>query len=334
MVVIKDVARLAGVSTGTVSKYFNHPEQLRPSTRQRVAKIVDELEYRPNPIARSMRTGKTQIVAVFVPEIANPFYAEGFSYLSTQMLALGYLPLLITTDNNPVLSDPQRLSILIAQTDAIILYLLDEKLNCLLLPSLQAQKPTLLVTQRDETISHHSIVIEEEKGMATMAKHLYDIGRRRIAFIGGPVNDSMTDSKYAGFLSALEDKSATLLTPIRCEGFSPNLAYAAAKSLIELDEAPDAICCANDNLAMGTLKCLHEHGFRVPQDIALTGYDNLSLSELTEPELTTVLLPLERVAVIAAEFLKSENDEFKSQRLETSLIVRGSTVQKTDYRKY
>lgn len=329
MAVIKDVAQLAGVSIGTVSKYFNHPEQLRPATRERVGRVVEALGYRPNPIARSMRTGKTQIVAVLAPEIANPFYAEGFSSLSAQMVAAGYLPLLITTDGNPLVEDAKELSLLIAHTDAIVLYLLDAELNDRLLARLQAIKPTLLVTQRPHAKAASSVVIEEEEGMAELAQHLLSIGRRRIAFVGGPEKDSMTDTKYDGFLRALGASGIAPLRPLRCASFTPRAGFEAARAILEQGHLgnirPDAVCCANDALAMGVLKYMRARGIRVPEDIAVTGYDNLALSLITDPALTTVRLPLDEVAAVAVEFMRAGSDGFGARRLGTSLCIRTSS---------
>lgn len=327
MAVIKDVAQKAGVSIGTVSKYFNHPDQLKPSTHERVRQAVEALGYRPNPIARSMRTGKTRIVAVMVPEVANPFYAEGFNSLSKLLVTAGYLPLLITTDNNPNLHNADSLSSLIAQADAIVLYLLDASINNALMARLQSRKPTLLVAQRDYPEAQHSVVIEEQDGMAAVARHMIDIGRRRIAFVGGPANDSMTDTKYSGFRDALSQSAFAPIASIRCDGFSPRLGYMAAAQLMALTDPPDAICCANDALAMGTLKYLLHMGIRVPEQVAVSGYDDLILSRVTEPALTTVLLPLDEVARATLRFLKADDaNPFCTERLLTSLAIRGSTV--------
>ncbi len=330
MPVIKDVALRAGVSIGTVSKYFNHPDQLKPSTRERVRQAVEALGYRPNPIARSMRTGKTRLVAVMVPEVANPFYAEGFNALSGCLVSAGYLPLLITTNDNPNVSDPDEMAPIVAQTDAIVLYLLDASLNDALLPVLQNEKPTLLVTQRENPMAQCSIVIEEEDGMAAVGRHLLSIGRRRIAFVGGPADDSMTDSKYSGFMASLSLQGVRPLPPIRCEGFSPKMGYLAAERLmadVADERRPDAICCANDALAMGVLKYLLQSGLSVPEDVAVSGYDDLMLSRITVPALTTVRLPLDEVAHVALRFLQADAQHpFRTERLLASLTVRGSTV--------
>lgn len=328
MAVIKDVAQRAGVSIGTVSKFFNHPELLRSETRDRVEKAVAELNYRPNPLARSMRTGRTHTVAVLVPEIANPFYAEGFSCLSAEMIAAGFMPLLITTDNNPIMTDEKRLSLLFAQTDAIVLYLLDNELNARLLPLLFKKKPAIVVSQRPEPLAQHSIIIEEAKGMRMVARHLEAIDRRRIAFIGGPDKDPMTDTKLEGFSRGLAEGGAHLSKIVRCAGFSPRLGYLAAKQLWGSGLRPDAFCCANDALAMGCLKYLNANRIAVPQRVAVTGYDDLALSRITEPALTTVRLPIQETAKVTASVLLSiDSAESSVKRLETSLVIRGSTVE-------
>lgn len=305
MAVIKDVAQRAGVSIGTVSKFFNHPDSLRPSTYQKVARAVAELDYRPSAIARSMRTGHTNIVAIFVPEISNPFYAEAYSLLAAALNGTPFIPLLITTEQNPAVADMQKLSLMLSHADAAVLYLLDNRLNAQLIPFFAGLSlPCVVVSQRLESAAY-TIVIQEKEGAHQAAQHLIDTGRRHIAFIGGPEVDLMTEDKLAGFQNALAEGKLLPHSVTRCPNFTPYSAYQAAAAIwAEPEEtSPDALFCANDSLALGALRYLHEHGHTVPAQVALVGFDDLPLCQLSQPQLSSVALPLVGIAHHAASML-------------------------------
>lgn len=337
MAVIKDVAKLAGVSIGTVSKFFNHPESLRPDTYQKVAVAVASLDYRPSAIARSMRTGRTNIVAILVPEISNPFYAEAYSLLSAKLTETSFIPLLITTDGNPVLTDMEKLSLMLSHADAAILYLLDNRLNAQLISFFkELSMPCLVISQRPEQ-ADYTILIEETEGAYSAAQHLLAIDRKRIGFIGGPQDDLMTHDKYQGFLQAIQEEGLEPSCIKHCPSFSPDEAYRAVAEIhAQLGEKdfPNALFCANDSLSLGGLKYLSKQGYRVPDRVAIVGFDDLPLCRLSQPELSSIALPLAQIAVHASSMLVAAEHQRRNASpqipippvvLSTSLVVRASS---------
>ena len=333
MAVIQDVAQRAGVSVGTVSKYLNRPSQLKETTRLRVARAIEELNYRPNPIARSMRTGRTDLIAVFAPEIANPFYAEACSCILAKAQSMGLTAIIVTTENNPLLESDEHIQEFVDHVDGIILLLLDNALSTRLMLMLQKEHHTVVVTQRYEPLSSNFIMIRERQGMHEAARHLLETGRRRIAFIGGPEGDCMTIYKLHGFLDALSESGVQIAGQVNAEGFLPHDGYEAARRLFASGAEPDAVSCANDSLAIGCMKFIQQRGLVIPDDIAVTGFDDIPLSTLLTPELTTVALPMQEIAEQALGMLAEHirDNDFQSrgrQTLEARLVIRNSTAAK------
>lgn len=332
MAVIKDVARLADVSVGTVSKYLNNPDQLRAATRERVSAAIDELQYRPNPLARSMRTGRTNTIAIFVPDILNPFYANAYHSVMLAAREKGIAATLFTTDNNPHIRDEEKLYAIAQQVDAVVLYLLDNEMLKTLTLLLQQIKPVVVISQNEEDYAQNLILIDLAGGMYLTASHLAQLGYKRIAYIGGPKENRISQRKHAGYLRALKNAGLQPFgEPLFNPSFEPIYGYQAAKKLYEAHECPDAICAENDILALGCMKHFQHSGVRIPGQIALTGFDNIPLSIMCEPALTTVVIPVDDIALavltLAGEQEEPSGRKQKQRRVElkTELIVRGST---------
>lgn len=332
MAVIKEVAKLADVSVGTVSKYLNNPDQLRAATRERVAAAIEKLQYRPNPLARSMRTGRTNTIAVFVPDILNPFFANAYHSIMVVAREKGIASSLFTTDNNPQIRDEEHLYALAQQVDAVVLFMLDNELLKYISLLLQQIKPVVLVSQNEEDYAQNSILVDLSGGMYLTASHLAAKGYKRIAYIGGPKENRISQKKHAGYLRALKEAGLEPFgEPVFNPSFEPIYGYQAAKKLYEATERPDSICAENDILAIGCMKHFQHSNVRIPEQIALTGFDNILLSIMCEPALTTVEIPAEDIAAavmsLVSERLEKSGRKHKLRKIElkTELIIRGST---------
>ena len=300
---ISDVAKYAGVSKSTVSKYLNKPEELTEEYRNRVAKAVKDLNYVPNNLARSMRT-KTMQLALVVRDIENPFFAEIFTHIRYNALKYGYRVFIITTENDMDELDYYINNIENINADGVILCFVNEDHLVDKFDELCKKIPVTFITWGYESDKADSIIIPLSVSMFDITKYLIDLGHKKIAFVGGPADSRNTKEKVAGFKRALA--SAGLSVPddyikISLTGFRAG--YHLTQELLLQQDVPDAIVAATDEVAIGVIKCLTHNNYRVPEDIAVTGHDGIFLSYLFDPPITTKEIPIEEVCQNAVDML-------------------------------
>lgn len=331
MAVIKDVARLANVSVGTVSKYINGIGTLKDDTRARVASAIAELRYIPSPLARSMRTGRTGALAVVVPSITNPFYAEAFDALRQAAADAGQTLLLYAAGDGNDRLESHLADITNRNVDGIILCFVDE--NPLIdawLEQIQHTTPVVLMTWDTRNMRFPTVSVDVYEGMLQTARHILSLGRTRIAYVGGPVDDTISQHKHAGFLKALADASLPFDPAYAHHGdFSLKTGFIAANRLMVLPEPPDAIIAENDLLAIGCMKSLIRKGIRIPEEVAVAGFDDIPLAAMYEPALTTLALPVRTLGLEAVRLMGDALGGKTRRRqlviLDGELIVRHST---------
>lgn len=331
MAVIKDVAKIAGVSTATVSKVINRPDTVRGSTRARVLEVMKELEYIPSPIARGMRTKRTNHIAVVSADIRNPFFAELYACLGADIKKNGFTPVLYTLDNGnssirDVISD-----IIASKADGVVFCFPDDHTDTgsvdyrELLPM-----PFVLISRDMSNIKYASVILDVYEGIREVTKHLISLGHEKLAFIGGPGHSRISREKLRGFISALNSVKLPLPDEYICGGdYSLKNGFMRAKDLMRLEAPPSAIVCANDIIAIGCMKYLLNTGIRIPGEVAVSGFDNISLASMYEPALTTAAIPVEDICRACAEMITElaadKNKPKKSLIFKTKLIIRNST---------
>lgn len=332
MAVIKDVAKLANVSTGTVSKYLNNPENLRSDTRSRVKQAISELAYKPSPLARSMRTKKTYTIAVVAPDISNPFYGEIYNHIRVSLMQKGYTPILYTTEDNMDILREYLSGSSIKRLDGLILcYVEEDETIEGFIEEIQSQVPIVLLSWDISNIKFNSVVIDVSEGIYKATEHLISLGHKNIAYIGGPENNRITREKTNGFKKAM--KNAGLEVKDNYVSFGNDTLQAgyqaARKFTMQAGVMPTAIVAEDDFLAIGGLKYLLQNGIKVPDDIAVTGFDDIMLSRMYEPSLSTISLPKEQIGREGVKLLMSRIDKPNSKNkqiiLKTELIIRNST---------
>lgn len=332
MAVIKDVAKLAEVSTGTVSKYLNNPSSLKEVTRIRVERAIEELLYSPSPLARSMRTKKTNSIAVITPNILNPFYGEVYSFIRMSTLQKGYTPILYTTEDNLDILRGYLSGTSIKHVDGVILCFVEEdEAMQNFIEDVQAQVPVVLISLDISNSKLNSIVIDVFEGIYTATMHLISMNHNNIAYMGGPKNNSITKEKYNGFLKAMNDAGCEVKPEFVSFGNDTlQSGYQAARAFtMNVKGSPTAIVAEDDFLAIGGLKYLLQRGIKVPDEIAVVGFDDIFLSKMYEPSLSTISLPKEQIGLEAVKLLLSKIDKPESKNkkiiLKTELIIRNST---------
>jgi DNA-binding LacI/PurR family transcriptional regulator len=335
MPTIKDVAQLAGLSVAAVSKYLQNPESVRPDTRARIESAVAGLGYRPSPFARSLRTGRSGMFSVVVPDITNPFFAELFQSIRAEIHRAGFTTLLETAEDLDGIADSVR-SLSVGKVDGLIVcFLDDESLIVRLQRALPPRIPLVALSWHRPTEGVCTIELDVRSGMRTVTEHLLSLGHRTFAYVGGPAHSTVSQRKHAGFLDAVEAAgipSADL--PVAHVAIGIVAAQAAATALLATgNRAVTAFLCENDVLAIGCLRACRQHGLRVPEDISVTGFDDVPLATLVDPQLTTVSLPIRDMGLRAArrllELTGPPGDERPSgcpqDVFATSLVVRASS---------
>jgi len=329
MAVIKDVAKLAGVSVGTVSKYLNNQGNLKEETRKKVEYAINKLQYRPSPVARSMRTGKTNTIAIIAPDITNPFFAEIYNSIRQCAAQNGYVSILYTTSDDPKLLKDYLANISIKQADGIILCFVDDDEDVAqFMEEVQKSIPIVMLSWDFNNTKFNCVSVDVFEGAMKATNHLISLGHRRIAYVGG--NDRVSVEKHNGFVKALKGAGLEPEPELEYHGsFNLQTGFYATRKFCMLPEIPTAIFAENDILAIGCMKYLLQNNIRIPEDVAVIGFDNIKLSAMYEPSLSTISLPIVQMGEESVKLLVSvinkNNPNNKMLILKNELIVRNST---------
>lgn len=289
MPTIKDVARRAGVSIATVSRTLNKPETVRADTRELVQAAIDEMGYRPNGLAQSMRQQSSRSILAMVPDIANPFFAAIVSAAQVEAAKAGYRILLMNTANTPASEDA---ALALAETRLVdgILQLGERQigLNGWYAPDI----PVIHMCEGPIGAGFATIAINNVRAMEDMVAYLISLGHRRFGFVTGPENNRVTRDRICGARRALE--AAGITTPQRwISNDTYNIADGeqAFDDLMREDAGITAVCCFSDHLAVGAIAGAARHGKQVPGDISITGFDDVQYARHHVPPLTTIAQP-------------------------------------------
>jgi LacI family transcriptional regulator len=328
-VTIRDVAQAAGVHVSTVSRALN-PDK-RSLISAEVLKVVEEaarqLGYRPNRAASALRTGRTHTIGVLVPDITNPVFPPILQGIEASAAARGYF-VFVTNVVDHALARPIVERMLAQRVDGLVLAIAtrdDPLVDYIGKAGLQA----VLVNRADETGRLPAVVSDDRLAMKLAVDHLVSLGHRRIAHLAGPQNVPTGVGRRQGVEQALRDRGLELASVEECEGYSREAGRAAMQRLLDGRERPQAVVCCNDLVALGAYDVLRERGIRVPQDISITGHNDMPLVDMVDPPLTTIRLPHRELGWRSAEMLFAEIDgaamSASTVVLRPELVVRKST---------
>ena len=329
---VRDVAALAKVSVGTVSNVMNRPEKVSAATVVRVQAAIDELGFVRNDAARQLRAGRSRSLGLVVLDVANPFFTDLARGAEDRAAEEGLAVLLGNTDDD-------------LQREAAYLDLFEEQRvhGVLISPlgdigdrltRLRARgTPTVLVDRHTEDRSFSSVSVDDVAGGRLAAHHLLDIGRTRIAFVGGPSSIRQVVDRLAGAREAVAEHPSASLEVIETEALSVLAGRAAGERILEREpgDRPDAIFAANDLLAIGVLQALNMRGdLHVPRDIALIGYDDIAFASAAVVPLSSIRQPSVLIGYTAVDLLLREaagGAEFEHEQIvfQPELVIREST---------
>ena len=331
-VTINDVAKKAGVSITTVSMVLNNSDvKISEETRRRVIKASEELEYVPNKIARSLVKKNTNIIALIVPDISNPFYSEIAKFIGDYAEEKGYNVILINTNSTAKLEDIEKNLLstnlidgaLVVSTNMADYIKKNKKLNNLKVVYLD-EFTSIYDARVEYTVSGNS-----EYGGSLAGNHLLDLGHRNLGCVIGPRGTPNSNRRLSGFLKVLLERDIFLNSKNIVHGdYTYDGGYLAGKYLS--DKKISAIFCFNDLSAYGVVKAFKEKGIKVPEDISIIGYDNLYTTEFLEPNLTTIDQDNKKIAKEATNLLIDiiENKKIVKNTIliEPKLIWRKTTI--------
>lgn len=320
-----DIARIAGVSVATVSRTLAGSGPVSAKNQKLVTAAVGQTGYVVNEVARGLRLQRAGHVLVLVPNIANPFFSGVLLGIETALQEAGLGMLVGNTGGDPDREASLSRSLLTGGTDGLIL--LTGRMPT---PILDAPRAAGRIVAVSEPIAGvPTVSIANADAAATATRHLIGLGHRRIAHIGGPADNALTQGRMEGFHTAMA--SARLSVPrnwVCLADFSIAFGEQAMRQLLSLRTRPTAVVCGNDEIAIGAIKAAREQGLSVPRDLSVTGFDDIDVAYAFNPALTTIRQPRHDFGQEAARILLSlldGNMEVKDRLLPVELIVRGST---------
>lgn len=328
MATIRDVAKLANVSIATVSRVINQNGYVNDETGKRVIDAIELLKYKPNSIAKGLASGKTQTLALILPDISNPFFSELARAVEDSASHYGYTVLLCNTD-----SDVNKEKEYIAKMKGRIvdgILFAGHTLEDVAVKNLEDEKIPIVVLDRAPGEDRCLVVrAKNRKGAQTAVKHLLDIGCNKIAHIHGPQEVMPARERLLGYKDTVED--FLWYTPSLHEqgDFTIKSGMDAVENLLRRHPDIDGIFTGNDLMALGVLKKLKQMNVDVPKQIALIGFDGIELTEITEPEITTIAQPIYEIGSLATSLLVKKIEGTKLMHelyeVDVKLIIRGTT---------
>lgn len=328
---LKDIAEYSGVSMMTVSRVINNSGYVSDRTRKKVEAAIKELDYRPNLMARSLINRKSSFVYVIVPDISNPFYAELTKGVEHVALRFGYHIMLSSGHWDEELEAAHIETARGRMAEAVILVL--PKMSEKRIAEYQKDTNLVVVDKHIRSRNIDSVYIQQDKGAAAAVQHLIDLGHRRIAFLSGSRRIYNSLSRRRGYETALDSNGVPRDPRLVIPGdFSFESGLRAFDHIMKLSRKirPTALFAASDLMALGVMRGASQNHFRIPQDLSLVGFDDINLSSITNPPLTTVRHPFIEMGEEAMRHvlrkLDLAFDGKESANLENRLIIRETTA--------
>lgn len=325
---IQRVADRAGVSIATVSRAFADPESVSAELRVRVHEAARALNYRPSRAARTLRVGTSQTVGVVIPDLENPFFTGVVRGIDSVLQAAGYTLLLSNADEDPV-RERTILETLRAEGVAGIIFVPINAARDTYRQLLAPPVHTVAVDRLPSNLRADLVTVDNVNGTRIGVAHLAAMGHRDVALLGGPSRHSTAMEREQGYREALRTAALPLRSELVYRGdFREGGGYDGMKALMALARRPTAVFVANNLMTLGALRALHEAGIRIPDEVALVGFDDMPWATSLNPPLTAVSQPSQEIGTAAADLLLDRiarpDRAVRHVILETKLVVRAS----------
>lgn len=331
MASIKDVARHANVSISSVSHVLNRTRFVSDKVRLAVERAIKELDYVPSAVARSLKSNTTKTMGMLIPNCSNPYFAEIVRSVEDHCFANGYTLILCNTDDEPHRQSVYLQVLTEKRVDGLIIISTGEDRD--LHDLLQGLSTPTVLLDREVTHLHCDLVETAHVLGGQMAtEHLIRQGHRRIACLGGPANLSPSAQRIQGWRNALAqagltDQAAHLLWHA---DFTSQGGFDTMQAILQSHQLPSAVFVCNDLMSIGALSAAYNAGVRVPRQLSVIGFDDIELARFTNPPLSTIVQPKQRIGMLAVDMLleriQGGRTETRQTLLQPELVVRGSTA--------
>ncbi len=321
---IRDVAKAAGVSVATVSRALNGAGRVLPETRERILAAARELRFTPSGAARSLITRRTDTIGALLPDLHGEFFSELIRGIDQAARARG-LHLLVSSSHGDADEAAAALRAMNGRVDGLLVMTPHADAG-FLARNLPGSLPAVLINTGAESPGHARFVVDNVGGAQAITRHLAAAGRRRIAHIAGPEGNEEAADRLRGYRAGLR---AGQHETVVAGDFSEASGWSAGRRLAQMKPRPDAVFAANDMMAVGCLAALAEAGLRVPEDVAVAGFDDIPIARYVSPSLTTVRVPIAALGAAAldavAQAIESpETAGAHTRVLPVELVVRRS----------
>lgn len=328
---IYDIAKAAGVSTTTVSKVINHTGRISDKTKKKILDLMDELKYQPSVLASAMKGKCTYQIALFIPDMDNPIYAQYLKHVEDRGQELGFSVVMCSTDNNP---EKEERHITLLRQKRVDGFIIASKFTNeeLLKELLRDDFPFVLLAQEKPEILTDSVTADDYLGGFIATDYLISQGHKRIGLI---TEDSISFScleRIRGYKSALQkadimpDENLIMMGGAKIKDAEMN-----ASNLLDMKDRPTAIFGSNDVMAIGVMQAAKKRGLIIPDELSVIGFDNTELCTIVTPELSTIEMPINELGRKAMDILinkiEQQGDLKQRIRMLPELVIRDSVSQ-------
>ena len=331
MATIKDVAKMAGVSTTTVSHVINKTRFVAKETEEAVMQAIKSLKYSPSAVARSLKVNTTKSIGMIVTTSESPYFAEIIHAVEDHCYRQGYSLFLCNTQNDPEKIKNHVEMLAKKRVDGLLVMCSEYTQHSLDVLSSFSSVPMVVMDWGPNTDTD---IIEDNSftGGYLATKHLIDCGHKEIGLIAGELDKTTARTRYEGFVKAMNEANLPIRENWIMEGFfEPEDGYECMNKILAQDSLPTAVFCCNDVMALGAISAITEKGLRVPDDISIIGYDNIHSSRFYAPPLTTIHQSKSRLGAQAVNLLferiaNKDNDNHEKHRIaiHPELVIRKS----------
>ena len=332
---LKDIAKRLNISVSTVSRAVNGKDRVDPETRRRVLSMVDELKYKPNEIARNLKTNTGTTIGVVLPDLTNFFFASVFRGIEEVARKNGYTLLLSSTSEDPDAESEYTDIYLQKKIAGLIVATLNTKVS--FYKEYQALGiPVVFFDNRPKINDNFDFVsIDNEKAGYRLAEYIFSLGHRRIAVVGSPLWEDTAAERLEGFKRAFRDNHVPLREDWIHIGKNAQAeeGYKFMDALLDQKEEIDAVLAVNNLMIYGAIKAIYEHGLQIPRDISVAGFDATDVTGILRPQITCIEQPAMEIGKIACDMLikkirKEIGDVYQKVVLEPSLVINESCAKR------
>lgn len=321
---IKDIAKIAGVSQTTVSRVINKPNEVSEELRKKVMKVIKAFDYTPNSVARGLRKGSTKVIGVIIPDITNPFFPAIVRGIEDFLKKKGYSLILCNSDQD-IKEEKKLLKLLYSKSVDGVIFTGSSEYNPEIEIFTNRDIPVVFLDRIYNTKSSSYVIVDNVKGMLELVTYLVECGYRSFALLNGNKETFSAKARYEGFLKAVKKYGIK-----NYEVIFGQFTYESGYQMIEkLSKIPEVLVCGNDLIAYGAIDKIEKLGLSIPDNIGVTGFDDISFSRHYKPSLTTVRQPTYDLGRKAAEliFKMVESKKYKPKGviLNPKLVIREST---------